>query len=73
MEVLVNTVTVSTKFQVVIPEKLRKEMGIRPGQRFEVLEYEGCLEFVPIKDVRSLRGSLKGLNTRAVREKVDRL
>ena len=68
-----NTVTVSTKFQVVIPEKLRKEMGIRPGQRFEVLEYEGCLEFVPIKDVRSLRGSLKGLNTRAVREKVDRL
>ena len=70
---LVNTVTVSTKFQVVIPEKLRKEMGIRPGQRFEVLEYEGCLEFVPIKDVRSLRGPLKGLNTRAVREKVDRL
>jgi AbrB family looped-hinge helix DNA binding protein len=68
-----NTVTVSPKFQVVIPEKIRKEMGIKAGQRFEVIEYEGCLEFVPIKDIRSLRGSLKGMATRAVREKADRL
>lgn len=68
-----NTVTVSSKFQVVIPEKIRKEMGIRVGQRFEVIEYEGCLEFVPIRDVRSLRGSLKGLATKTVREKADRL
>ena len=68
-----NTVTVSPKFQVVIPEKIRKEMGIKVGQRFEVMEYEGCLEFVPIKDIRSLRGSLKGLNTRLLREKADRL
>lgn len=68
-----NTVTVSPKFQVVIPEMIRKQMGIKPGQRFEVMEYEGCIEFVPIRDVRVLRGSLKGLNTKAVREKVDRL
>ena len=68
-----STVTVSSKFQVVIPEKIRKEMGIRVGQRFEVIEYEGCLEFVPIRDIRSLRGSLKGLDTKAVREKADRL
>jgi AbrB family looped-hinge helix DNA binding protein len=68
-----NTVTVSPKFQVVIPEKIRKEMGIKAGQRFEVLEYEGCLEFVPIRDIRSLRGSLKGMATKAVREKEDRL
>jgi AbrB family looped-hinge helix DNA binding protein len=67
------TVTVSSKFQVVIPEKIRKQMGIKVGQRFEVIEYEGCLEFVPIRDVRTLRGSLKGLATRAVREKADRL
>ena len=68
-----STVTVSSKFQVVIPEKIRKEMDIRVGQRFEVIEYEGCLEFVPIRDIRSLRGTLKGLNTKAVREKADRL
>ena len=63
----------SSKFQIVAPEKFRKEMGIKVGQRFEVTEFEGYLEFVPIRDIRSLRGSLKGLNTKAVREKADRL
>jgi AbrB family looped-hinge helix DNA binding protein len=69
----VSTVTVSPKYQVVIPEKIRKDLHIKPGQKFEVLEFEGCLEFVPIKDIRSLRGSLKGLDTRFIREKKDRL
>jgi AbrB family looped-hinge helix DNA binding protein len=67
------TVTVSPKFQVVIPEKIRKQMGIKPGQKFEVIEFEGCLEFVPVKGVRSLRGSLKGLQLEGIREKEDRL
>lgn len=68
-----NTVTVSPKFQVVIPEKIRQAMGIKPGQKFEVMEYEGCLEFVPVKSLKSLRGSLKGLDTKGIREKDDRL
>jgi len=68
-----NTVTVSSKYQVVIPEKIRQAMGIKPGQKFEVMEFEGCLEFVPVKNVKSLRGSLKGLDTKDVREKEDRL
>jgi AbrB family looped-hinge helix DNA binding protein len=69
----VNTVTVSPKYQVVIPEKIRKQMGIKPGQKFEVIEFEGCLEFVPVKALRSLRGSLKGLDRKGLREKEDRL
>ena len=68
-----NTVTVSPKYQVVIPEKIRQAMGIKPGQKFEVMEYEGCLEFVPVKSLKSLRGSLKGLDAKAIREKEDRL
>jgi AbrB family looped-hinge helix DNA binding protein len=68
----VSTVTVSPKYQVVIPEKIRKDLHIKPGQKFEVLEFEGCLEFVPLKDIRSLRGSLKGLDTRFIRKKKDR-
>ena len=67
-----STVTVSPKYQVVIPEKVRKEMGIKPGQKFEVIEYEGCLEFVPVKDIRSLRGSLSGLEADVHRDKADR-
>jgi AbrB family looped-hinge helix DNA binding protein len=53
-----NTVTVSPKYQVVIPEKIRQAMGIKPGQKFEVMEYEVCLEFVPVKSLKSLRGTL---------------
>jgi AbrB family looped-hinge helix DNA binding protein len=68
-----STVTVSPKYQVVIPEKIRKAMGIKPGQKFEVVEYEGCLELIPVRPMRSLRGSLKGLNTDVQREKDDRL
>ena len=68
-----NIVTVSSKYQVVIPEKVRVGMGIKPGQKFEVMENEGCLEFIPIKNVRSLRGSLKGLDTNVHRDKEDRL
>jgi AbrB family looped-hinge helix DNA binding protein len=67
------TVTVSPKYQVVIPEKVRKGMGIRPGQKFEVIEYEGCLEFVPVKDIKSLRGTLRGINIDVQRDKEDRL
>ena len=68
-----STVTVSPKYQVVIPEKIRKALGIKPGQKFEVVEYEGCLELIPVKPMRSLRGSLKGLDTDVQREKEDRL
>lgn len=68
-----STVTVSPKFQVVIPEKVRKGLNIKPGQKFDVIEFEGCVELVPIKDIRTLRGSLKGLDTNIRREKEDRL
>ena len=67
-----STVTVSPKFQVVIPEKVRKDLNIKPGQKFDVIEFEGCVELVPIKDVRTLRGSLKGLDTQVHREREDR-
>jgi len=66
-------VTVSSKYQVVIPEKVRERLGVKPGQKFEVMEYEGCLEFIPVRSVRSLRGSLKGLDTNVHRDKKDRL
>jgi len=62
------TVTVSPRFQVVIPSALRRRLGIEPGQKIEVLEYEGRLELVPVKDVRSMRGLLKGIDTDVPRD-----
>jgi AbrB family looped-hinge helix DNA binding protein len=61
-------VTVSPKFQVVIPRKVRESLGLRPGQKMQVIEYDGRIEFVPVKDIAELRGFLKGINTEFERE-----
>ncbi len=62
------TVTVSPKYQVVIPSALRRVLGVRPGQKIEVLAYEGRMEFVPVRPMKSMRGFLPGLDTRVPRE-----
>jgi AbrB family looped-hinge helix DNA binding protein len=63
------TVTVSPKFQVVIPRNVRDSLHLRPGQKMQVVEYEGRIELIPDRDISELRGFLKGINTEFVREK----
>ena len=62
------TVTVSPKYQVVIPKDIREAMGLRPGQKLKVIEYEGRIELIPDRDITELKGFLKGINTEFVRE-----
>lgn len=63
-----NTVTVSPKFQVVIPKAVREALLLVPGQRLQVLVIEGRIELVPVLRPVELRGSLAGLDTRIERE-----
>ena len=63
------SVTISAKYQVVIPKAARQALKLRPGQKVEVLVYEGRLEFVPTVDLKSARGFLKGIGTDAARDK----
>jgi AbrB family looped-hinge helix DNA binding protein len=62
------TVKVSPKFQVVIPRLVRESLDVRPGQEMQVIEYEGRIEFIPERNIRELRGFLKGINPRFQRE-----
>ena len=62
------TVTVSTKFQIVIPKKFREALKIKPGQKIQILEYEGRLEFIPVQPMKTMRGSIKGINTSVERD-----
>ena len=62
------SVTVSPKYQVVIPKTVREALNLRPGQRMQVVAYEGRSEFVPERDLKELRGFLKGINTEFKRE-----
>ena len=67
-----NTVIVSPKFQVVIPKDIRQRAGIQPGQKLEVFRIGDVIEFAPVKDLKSMRGSLPGLNTEVERTEHDR-
>lgn len=60
--------TVSTKFQVVIPRRVRQALGIRPGQKIQVIPYEGRIELIPVKPIKQARGFLKGIETSVDRE-----
>ena len=62
------SVTVSPKYQVVIPKTIRKALNLRPGQKMQVIEYNGRIELIPERDIKELRGFLKGINTEFKRE-----
>ncbi len=65
-------VTVSPKYQVVIPKEIRESMQIRPGQKIQMLIYKNRIELIPLQPMKSLRGFAKGIDTEFEREK-DRL
>ncbi len=63
------TVTVSPKYQVVIPRDVRETLSIKPGEKMQVIHYANRIELVPVKKVKSMRGFLKGIDTSVNREK----
>lgn len=65
-------VTLSPKYQVVIPQRIREHLKLKPGEKLQVISYDNRIEFVPVKPMRSMRGSLKGLDGSFERERDDR-
>jgi len=61
-------VTVSPKYQIVIPKTVREALNLRPGQKMQIVEYGGRIELIPERDIKELRGFLKGINTEFKRE-----
>jgi len=61
-------VTVSPKFQIVIPKDVRESMGIFSGQKVQVLTYRNRIELIPIKPMKKMKGFLKGIDTDVKRD-----
>lgn len=61
-------VTVSPRFQVVIPQAVREQLHIEVGQKLQVLAYENRIEFLPLESPQALRGFLPGIATDVLRE-----
>ena len=60
--------TVSPKYQVVIPARVRRLLGIRPGQKIQVILYDGRIELIPVEPIDRARGFLRGIDTSVERE-----
>jgi AbrB family looped-hinge helix DNA binding protein len=63
------TVTLSPKFQVVIPRQIRDALGLEPGQKIHALLYENRVELIPLKPLKKMRGFLAGIDTSVPRDK----
>ena len=63
-----NTVTISPKYQVVIPKDIRDALGLRPGQKIQAIQYGDRVELVPLVPISQMRGFLAGIDTDVPRE-----
>ena len=61
-------VTVSPKFQIVIPRRVRQSLDIQPGQKIQVIRYGNRIELIPLRPIRETRGFLRGIDTTVERE-----
>ncbi len=68
-----DTVTVSPKFQVVIPSRIRNTLDVKPGQKVKVILYNNRIEMIPVRPVQESRGFLKGIDTSVEREAEERV
>ncbi len=66
-------VTVSSKFQLVIPREAREEIGLKVGEKVIVIVKDGIINLVPKRRLENLRGFLKGMNPGAIRDEGDRV
>jgi AbrB family looped-hinge helix DNA binding protein len=67
------TVTISPKYQVVIPKSVREQLGLLPGQEVHVLAYRDRIEFIPVRPIKEMRGMLAGIDTNFERDREDRV
>jgi len=64
-------ITVSPKYQVVIPRAIREQINIKPGQKMHVIAYSNKIVLIPVRPVQEARGSLKDLDADVQREEED--
>ena len=66
------TVKVSRKYQVVIPERLREEAHIKPGDKMVAIAKHGILQYVPVRPLSKTKGMVPGLDVKELRDETDR-
>ncbi|MGH8728241.1 MAG: AbrB/MazE/SpoVT family DNA-binding domain-containing protein [Burkholderiales bacterium] len=62
------TLTISPKFQIVIPKRIRETLKLSPGQKVQAIAYQDRIELIPVRPLKKMRGFLKGIDTDVPRE-----
>ena len=62
------TVTVSPKYQVVIPSEVRERIKLRPGQKLAVVEKDGIVHLIPVRSLKDLKGFVQGVSSENLRD-----
>ena len=62
------SVTISPKYQIVIPREVREKLQLSPGQKIQVIVFGNRIELIPEQKIKKMRGFLKGINTHFERE-----
>ena len=63
-----NTLTISPKYQLVIPKAIRELLGLKPGQKVQAIAYNNRIELIPVRPIRRMRGFIRGIDTTVERE-----
>ncbi len=63
-----NTLTISPKYQLVIPKAIRELLGLKPGQKVHAIAYNDRIELIPVRPIRRMRGFVRGIDTTVKRE-----
>lgn len=66
------TVTVSSKFQILLPKMIREELKISAGEKLVIIEKDGVIELIPVSGIKKARGIAKGVTTKNLREESER-
>jgi AbrB family looped-hinge helix DNA binding protein len=67
------TLTVSKKYQILIPKKIRKQSGIKPRDKMIAITKHGIIQVVPIRPLKETEGFISGLDTKDLRDESDRI
>lgn len=63
------SITISPKFQIVIPKAIRDLLRLQPGQKIQAVAYEDRIELIPVRRPKDMRGFLRGIDTTVERER----
>jgi AbrB family looped-hinge helix DNA binding protein len=63
--------TISSKYQIMIPRKVREQFNLKPGQKVMFIPYKNSIRLVIVPPIKDARGIFKGINTENIREEAD--